>query len=467
VLLTFLGVFSPSSSILALADQPQAEPQKSLHDYLDQEEARRDKYRADGGNDAVHKTWSHLRDLEPAWKETYSSIVPTDLVGTVWHYTKALLRALFMNGPSNDHSSDRSRALRPGLRKAVDDLESSAAQEDLDAIYLLAEMNMHGNFTHPRDPERALHWYTQLAELEGNSTAQSMLGLLYATGIGGVPRDQARALLYHHFAAEHGDVRSEMTLAFRYHSGIGTPRDCNKAVSYYKRVADKAMDYWRSGPPGGLQLSRNAYRWVETNGGAYGEGASHSSSGPNGRRDHHAHSSFEDILEYLILGEKSGDFSATFTIGKHYYDPPRGYRRNLRAAQRQFMKVARLAWGKDGKIKSNAPEGIEKWAGKAAAYLGRMSLRGEGMEQNFEKAGTWFHRGVAYGDPFAQYHLGLMYRDGLGVPQDGAKAGSFLQASAEQGYAPAQSALGVLFMDQGDIDTAGRYFELAASAGIM
>ncbi|SLM38785.1 hypothetical protein LPUS_09124 [Lasallia pustulata] len=58
----------------------------------------------------------------------------------------------------------------------------------------------------------------------------------------------------------------------------------------------------------------------------------------------------------------------------------------MKKAHRQFMKIARAYWARDGKVSSKAPKGIEKVAGKAAAYLGRMSLRGEGIEQNFEKA---------------------------------------------------------------------------------
>ncbi|KPI37094.1 uncharacterized protein AB675_3659 [Cyphellophora attinorum] len=455
---------TPSSLVSGRAASP-----LDLDTSFGQRQARYEQYLADGGNDAVHKAWSRLRDLEPQWKEAYSTSGSTGLMGSAWYYTKALLRVLFVNAPSTTPTSAKATyTLRPGLRKAVDDLEASAAYDDPDAIYLLAEMSLHGNFTHPRDPQRALHWYSQLASLNGNSTAQSMAGLLYATGIGGVETNQAKAMLYHQFAADNGNTRSEMTLAFRYHSGIGTPRSCDDAVKYYKRVADKAMAFWEAGPPGGAQLPRNAYRWAEVTGGVYGEGASHSSSGPNARRgDAHDHKNFENILEYYMMNEASGDISATFMLGKHYYDPPRGYKRNLRAARRQFAKVAGMYWGKDGKINAKAPENTEKWAGKAAAYIGRMFLRGEGMEQNFESAITWFDRGISNGDPYAQYHKGLMYRDGLGVPQDGARAGNFLKASAEQGFALAQSALGVMFLDQDDVETAARYFQLAASAGIM
>lgn len=354
----------------------------------------------------------------------------------------------------------------PGLSKAaVNDvaiLKNAADDNDLDAIYLLAEMNFYGNFTHPRNFRVAFERYSQLASLTGNSTAQYMLGLMYATGIGSaVERDQAKALLYHTFAAEQGNTRSEMTVAFRHHSGIGTPRDCNKAAHYYQRVAEKAMAYWRSGPPGGHNMPRLSYRWAEDSGGVYGEGASFSSSGPNANKDGTMYKNIDDILEFLDVRERQGDMLAMFNLGRHYYEGSRYRKRNFKMARNQFMKVARVYWGKDGKVNPKAPKGIDKIAAKAAAYIGRMFLRGEGMEQSFEKAATWFRRGITNGDALAQHHMGLMYRDGLGVPKDSERAALYFKAAAEQGLSASQSALGALFLDQGDVETARRYFELA------
>ena len=426
-------------------------------------------YESNGGNNAVHEVWSILREFEPTWKDSVISANPSGIVGTAWHYTKVVLKALFMNAPTSKDTTrqEQGDTITGDLKKAVNILRAAAKFDDPDAIFLLAEMNFYGNFSHPRNPGHAFDWYEYLAELDGNSTAQHMVGLLYATGIGGIERDQAKSILYHNLAAEQGNTRSEMTLAFRHHAGIGASRDCNKAVDYYKRVADKAMRFWKAGPPGGYAFSRNSHRWVELTGGIYGEGASASSSGHNARQDSGiVANNLDDVFEYLSMRESAGDYGASFNLGKYYYDPPRGYKRNLRKAQRQFMKVARAYWGKDGKVNQKLPKNIEGWAGKAAAYIGRMFLRGEGMEQNYEKAITWFRRGISNGESYAQYHLGIMYRDGLGLPQNGNSAAVYLKAAAEQGLSVAQSALGVLFLDQGDIDTAGRYFELAAAAGV-
>lgn len=372
-----------------------------------------------------------------------------------------------MNGPPPQEPS--ASTLSKPLAKAMNLLQHAASStQNSDALFLLAEINFHGNYSLPRNYGAAFEKYQQLAAATGNSTAQHMIGFMYATGIGGaVQRDQAKALLYHTFAAEQGDTRAEMTVAFRHHGGIGTPRNCEEAAYFYKRVADKAMIHARSGPPGGPSMPRDSFRWAEDEGGVYGEGASVSSSGPNANKDGNAHASLEDIMEYLDLMSRKGDLKATFSIGKVYYDGNRAIKRNVRLAKRHFLRVAGSYWTKDGKVKSGGPKGIEKTASKAAAYIGRMFLRGEGMEQSFVKAATWFKRGVANGDMFCQYQMGMMYLHGYGVPKDAHKASNYFKAAADQDFPAAESELGVLFLDQGDVPTAVRYFELAARHGWM
>lgn len=422
--------------------------------------------------DAVESTLHTLRELETT---TAPRERPSGLLGHTIHYAKQAFYVLFMNGPPLDDqssSASRSAKLNPAVAKAVAELETAATEaRNPDAMFLLAEMNFHGNFTHPRNFTEAFRWYSDLAALNGNSTAQYMLGFMYATGIGGaVERDQAKAQLYHTFAAEQGNVRSEMTLAFRHHAGIGTARDCERATHYYKRVADKAIEFYRSGPPGGRTLAREAYHWADEEGGVYGEGASASSSGPNAMRDS-PHSSteanLEDVLEYLDLMSKKGEVKATFSLGKMYYDGARDLPRNFRKAMKYFKAVAKRYWAKDGSILANHPSGIDKVAAKAAGHIGTMYLRGEGVEQNFGTAMAWFKRGLENGDALCQHQIGLMYLHGYGVPQDAFKAASYFKSAAEQDFPASQIRLGALFLDQGDVQAASKYFELAARWGWM
>ena len=403
-----------------------------------------------------------LRDLDVV---TVRPIKPSGFTGYAFHYARELIRLLFLNAPS----SESHRKINPALARAVKELNMSVEEdENPDAMFLLAEMNFYGNFTHPRDLEVAHKWYQDLASLTGNSTAQYMLGFMYATGVGeSVARDQAKAQMYHTFAAEGGNTRSEMTLAYRSHVGIGTPRDCDRATHYYKRVADKAIRYYRSGPPGGHALFRESYRWADEAGGVYGEGSSMASIGVWGSTPASPDANLEDIMEYLDLMSRKGELKATFSLGHMYYEGAQNLPRNFRKAMRYFKLVAKRYWNRDGSANPNQTRGIDKLASKAAGHIGLMYLRGEGVEMNFGAALTWFKRGLANGDPLCQHHIGLMYLHGYGVQEDAFLASSYFKAAADQDSAPSQTRLGALFLDQGDVAAGTRYFELAARWGWM
>ena len=63
---------------------------------------------------------------------------------------------------------------------------------------------------------------------------------MYSTGIGAPEQNQAKAMLYYTFAALGQDPSSEMALGYRYLAGIGTQKNCDEAVWYYRKAAQKS-----------------------------------------------------------------------------------------------------------------------------------------------------------------------------------------------------------------------------------
>jgi SEL1 protein len=393
------------------------------------------------------------------------------IFGTSAYYAKELFFVLFMNGPSQQElltTCPSPKKLSHTLADAVRLLEEATVEQNADAMFTLAEMNFYGNYSYPRNYTEAFRRYSELAILNGNASAQHMVGFMYATGIGGaVKQDQAKAMLYHSLAAEQGDIRSEMTLGYRYMAGISTPRNCDESVYWYKKTADKALDYMRGGPPGGRSLIKESYKIADKQGGVFGEGASVSSSGRNARQGSvhsDAYSSLDDVYEYMDLQARKGDVKANFNLARLCYDGSRALPRNLPEARKRFIGIARLYWTKEGKTRPVDPD-TEKLAAMSAGYLGRMFLRGEGVSQRYSIAKTWFTRGIEHGDAMSQYSMGLMYLQGLGVPKDAFKASSYFAAAADEDFPVAQVRMGTLFLDQGDVATAIKYFELAGRHG--
>ncbi|KZF22066.1 ubiquitin-protein ligase Sel1/Ubx2 [Xylona heveae TC161] len=446
-------------------------PKPVSHIGIPNDERRASDSREANGAPLVEEALALLRSLEVHRDGFPMTKKGSSLFGGIFYYAKEAFVLLFMKDAPQEEESKTSNVratVDPKLLTAVELLKAASDQGHAEAGNILGDLNFWGNFSYPQNYSEALNRYSA-ASLKGNTAAQHMLGFLYGTGFGGaVVQDQAKSLLYHTFAALSGETRSEMTVAFRHYTGIATPRNCDEAVFYYKRVADKAVQYFRSGPPGGRALVKDSYRLSDDDGGVYGEGASVVSSGINANRGSpstESQASMDDVLEYLDLMSRKGDLKATFGLGKLYYDGSRVLRQNYRRAKTYFMIVAKRYWGKDGKIIAGGGPGIEKLASKAAGYLGRMFLRGEGVEQNFDKALIWFRRGLANGDSLCQYSMGLMFLNGLSLPKDPLRAADYFKAAADQDFAPAQVRFGALLLDQGDVQVATKYFELAARHG--
>ncbi|KAK4197851.1 hypothetical protein QBC40DRAFT_284721 [Triangularia verruculosa] len=415
------------------------------------------------GAELVHSAMSELRKLYQPLH--HKSKRHQGVVSMILNFALKAIPTLRLTAPPAE-TSQPTASLSGPLLHASKLLNEAARQNNSDALYILAEMNFYGNFSHPRNFKEAFNNYHKLALLNGNNSALYMMGLMYSTGIGGaVEADQARALLYYTFAANRGHTRAQMSLAYRHHAGIGTSKNCDMAVKYYKLVADKVISWYRSGPPGGMRWIDEAHRIADELGGVYGEGASAYSAGRESvQKTADSYASIEDIIEYLNLMSQKGDFKASFNLGRIYYEGQRGHEVNLAEAKRYFYEVAQQYWIKGQQVQNPKP-GLDKYAAKAAGYIGRMYMRGEGVDQNFVRAKYWFERGSILKDSQSQYSLGLLYLHGHGVPIDVPKATDFFKAAAMQDYPYAEVALGALHLDQGsteDLAAANHYFELAA-----
>ena len=142
----------------------------------------------------------------------------------------------------------------------------------------------------------------------------------------------------------------------------------------------------------------------------------------------------------------------------------------------------------------------------AQFLLGLMHANGQGVEQNFYRAGklyraagdqghagaqvnlgslfencygngpcnsveaaNWYRRAADQGDAIAQYNLGVMYGIGVGVVEDEWTSRRLFRKAAEQGYAPAQYNLAVTYERGmgGPVDpvAAFAWYDLAADRG--
>lgn len=105
-----------------------------------------------------------------------------------------------------------------------------------DAIALRADIRLFPPKGFRQDLAEAFELYSRFLETSSDPHVQFMVGFFYATGLGGAPRDQARATLYYTFAALQGYKPAQMAMGSRYWGGIGV----QQVSTRYDAVADDA-----------------------------------------------------------------------------------------------------------------------------------------------------------------------------------------------------------------------------------
>lgn len=381
--------------------------------------------------------------------------------------------------------------------RALDLIDDAVEAGCLEALALRAEVMMFP----PRGIQQNLtssflDYKDYLDGYTSDPQAQFMLGFFYATGLGGAPRDQAKAVLYYSFSALQGYKAAQMAMGYRYWSGIAVKEDCDLALEYYQSAARNAYYAFTSGPPGGKTLLLSPSRLSDRYGGIFGPHASWASTGAMAHRASVKASQAKErgeneaeILEFYQYRSDRGSLSYTYQLGLLFYlgsvyghgvgvssgaevvgEVPRDYAKS----QRYLYSVVRHMWpvdyDADGKIapkkrmSKESEDAIRKYAMMAASLLGRMALRGEGMQQDYRTAYLWFKRAADIGDPEAHNGLGIMYRDGLGVNVDEKAATVHFKKAATAQLPEAQVNLGKLMQDNKSPDSV-KFFEAGVRSG--
>ncbi|KAI9358927.1 hypothetical protein DFJ73DRAFT_905064 [Zopfochytrium polystomum] len=322
--------------------------------------------------------------------------------------------------------------------------------DNSDAWMLLGEMHLMKRLGHPRNVNLAFEFFSALAHGKGNATAQRMVGLMYATGIG-VQRDYVKALLYMSFAAMGHDTIAQQTLGYWHYQGIATTKSCDSAVWYYKQVADKAIDRFKSGPPGGLTLPRAKSRLSDS------DGAKPASQGAVAQ---------QNIREIFEVQADEGEPVVQLYLGNVYYSGTEHTPRDFNKAFRYYMQAAKAYTGTrpQGDVPPQVKERV-RCAGSAAGMLGKMYWRGEGVKQDNDTARKWFERGEELDNPASLHQLGLMYLEGVaGLEKDVTKAFSYFTASANMDVPEAQVSAAEMTLRSGKPDAHAKAFQLYSLA---
>jgi len=302
---------------------------------------------------------------------------------------------------------------------------------NVDAIVKIGFSQLLGTY-YDQDIAKAKATFEKAADEHGHPDAQFGLGFLHATGTL-ANSSQSKALLHYAFGAFGGSSFSQMALGYRYWSGMGVATSCEKALDYYRRVAQTVADKVSFG--GGAAIQRTRLQDEHESGGF-----------SNAVLDN-------DLIEYYQLLADKGDVEAQVGLGQLHYQGGRGIEMNHRLALNYFTQAA----------ETNNPI--------AMAMLGKLYLMGSGeaIKANNDTAFMYFKRSADMGNAIGQSGLGLMYLEGRGVARDYKKAMDYFRKAADQQWVDGQLQLGIMYY-QGrgvapDYKMAVKYFNMASQSG--
>ncbi|KAL5973342.1 ERAD-associated E3 ubiquitin-protein ligase component hrd3a [Asimina triloba] len=261
--------------------------------------------------------------------------------------------------------------------------------------------------------------------------AQSVVAFLHGMGCS---RDQsaAKAFLYHHFAAEGGNMQSKMALACTYFR----QEMYEKAVKLYAELAESAVaSFLISKDPPVIEPVRI-----------------HSGAEENKEALRKSRGEEDEDFQITEYQAQKGNAAAMYKIGIYYYFGLRGVRRDHTKALSWFLKA------------------VEKGEPRSMELLGEMYARGAGVERNYTKALEWLTL-ASKQQHFSAYNgMGYLYVKGFGVDKKNfTKAKEYFEKAAENDEPGGHYNLGVLYLKgigvKRDVKTACKHFITAANAG--
>ncbi|KZV24868.1 hypothetical protein F511_14751 [Dorcoceras hygrometricum] len=275
-----------------------------------------------------------------------------------------------------------------------------------------------------------------VADIEASAAAgqpqgQSVLGFLYSMGMGKEKSD-AKAFLYHNFAAQGGNMQSKMALAFTYYR----QEMHDKAVALYAELAEVAVNSFLISKDSPVVEPIRIHNGAEEN-----KEALRKSRGEDDE-------DFQ-ILEYQA---QKGNAAAMYRIGIFYYFGLRGIRRDHSKALWWFSKA------------------VERGEPRSMELLGEIYARGAGVERNYTKALEWLTLASKQQLYSAYNGMGYLYVKGYGVEKRNyTKAKEYFEKAADNEEAGGFYNLGVMYLKglgmKRDLKIATKYFALAANAG--
>ena len=240
--------------------------------------------------------------------------------------------------------------------QSINSLKSKAKQGKATAQYLLGVCYADGIGVEA-NIDKAIDLYTQSGNM-GHSEALHTLSLIYS-----MKGENSRALFYQEKAARQGNIEAQSALGFYYEF----KKDYNKALYWFKKAAEHSLDDI-------LYVGKIYY-------------AKEISTGYNMHND-------KEAVKYFMLASKEDSEEANYWLGEIYS--------TSKQIPHDFAKALKYY-----------QESANKGYIKAQMKLGEAYITGntELVKKNRYKSLEWFRKAVEQGDPTAPYIVAIILED--------------------------------------------------------
>ncbi|XP_043399953.1 protein sel-1 homolog 2 isoform X5 [Chelonia mydas] len=340
-------------------------------------------------------------------------------------------------------------------------LTEAADMGHLKAMEKLAAALLFG-YHGPQNITAAVTLYETLAE-KGSHKGQTALGFMFSYGIG-MEYNQAKALVYYTFGSLGGNLISQMILGYRYWVGINVPRNCEAALTNYRKVAYFIADKLEKNE----EMPVEKVRLMEK---------SENLSSNNDFLDWDVHQYYKFLAErgdtqiqkafyYFLKAAKAGNTHGMAFLGKLYRSVC-----ELGSWSEKFL-TAYFAY-QDGNIDSSliqyallAEMGYEVAQSNSAFILESEQVKILSNDQMYPLALLLWNRAAAQGNAFARVKTGDYHFYGYGTKRDYVTAAIHYSLAVDHHIAQAMFNLAYMY-EHGlgipeDIHLAKRWYDLAA-----
>uniref|UniRef100_A0A8C0IMS8 SEL1L2 adaptor subunit of SYVN1 ubiquitin ligase n=1 Tax=Chelonoidis abingdonii TaxID=106734 RepID=A0A8C0IMS8_CHEAB len=355
------------------------------------------------------------------------------------------------------------------LTKAAD-MGHLKAMEKLAAALLFG---YHG----PQNITAAVTLYETLAE-KGSHKGQTALGFMFSYGIG-MEYNQAKALVYYTFGSLGGNLISQMILGYRYWVGINVPRNCEAALTNYRKVAFFIADKLEKNE----EMPVEKVRLMEK---------SENLSSNNDFLDWDVHQYYKFLAERgdtqiqvmykakILFSGKNVDFwgqdsihelqmfchieqiSPFLYIDQMFLEGSVAVTQSNASAFKYFTMAAEKNYTEAFKYFHIA---AEKGLADAQLQLGIMYHSGSGVRKDYKLAFKYFYLASQNGQPIAVYYLAQMYAAGTGVFRSCQNAVELYRSVCELGSWSEKFLTAYFAYQDGNIDSSLIQYALLAEMG--